>query len=210
MKFKNFLGPLIVLSFISVSACNDNASEQSENTAADMQVQTEKNQNIDSMNNEESEEVHLQHNKAIAVIHPTQGNDVKGTVTFTRESNAIKIVADLEGLSSGKHGFHVHEFGDCSSADGKSAGGHFNPSNEKHGAPEDQERHAGDFGNTEADASGKAHYERIDEHISLSGANSVIGRAVIIHKGTDDLKSQPSGDAGSRVACGVIGIAEEP
>ena len=146
--------------------------------------------------------------KAIAVIHPTEGNEAYGTVTFTKVDTGIQIVADIEGLSPGKHGFHIHEYGDCSAPDATSAGGHFNPDNTKHGAPDDMTRHVGDLGNLDADEAGSAHYERIDSFISFSGPHSIIGLAVVIHAGEDDFTSQPTGNAGPRVACGVIGIAE--
>lgn len=146
--------------------------------------------------------------KAVAVLHPTEGNDVHGIVTFIKATEGIKIVADVEGLSPGKHGFHIHEYGDCSAPDGTSAGGHFNPEGMPHGAPTDIKRHVGDLGNLEADSEGKAHYERIDNHISFSGSHSIVGLAVIIHAGEDDFASQPTGNAGARVACGVIGVAK--
>lgn len=146
--------------------------------------------------------------KAIAVLHPTQGNDVHGVVTFTKVDNGIKIVADIQGLTPGKHGFHIHEYGDCSAPDATSAGGHFNPDNKKHGGPEMAERHVGDIGNVTADAQGNTHYEWTDNLMSFSGAHSIIGRGVIVHSGEDDLVTQPTGNAGSRVACGVIGIAK--
>ena len=145
--------------------------------------------------------------KAIAVLHPTEGNTVQGVVTFTKVANGIKIVADVEGLTPGKHGFHIHQWGDCSSGDGKSAGGHFNPDNVAHGGPDAKVRHVGDLGNLEADESGKAHYERVDTMIAFFGKHSIIGRGIIVHSGEDDLSSQPTGAAGSRLACGVIGIA---
>jgi Cu-Zn family superoxide dismutase len=145
--------------------------------------------------------------RAIAVLHPTRGSEAHGTVTFDRADGGITISADIERLAAGEHGFHVHEFGDCSAPDGTSAGGHFNPDSAQHGAPTDQERHVGDLGNITADPSG-AHYERTDDVIAFEGAHSIIGRAVIVHAGEDDLTSQPSGDAGARVACGVIGIAK--
>jgi len=146
--------------------------------------------------------------KAICILYPTQGNNVSGTITFTQTEQGVKVVADLQGLSKGKHGFHIHEFGDCSSADGMSAGGHYNPEGKSHGAPMDMSRHMGDMGNLEADESGRAHLEYTDATILLKGANSIIGRSVIVHKNEDDLKSQPSGNAGPRVACGVIGTAK--
>ena len=146
--------------------------------------------------------------RAICVLYPTQGNSVTGTITFTWVAEGIKVAADLQGLTKGKHGFHIHEFGDCSSTDGSSAGGHFNPAGMTHGAPMDMSRHAGDMGNLEADDSGKAHLEYIDKVITFEGVTSIIGRSIIIHKGEDDLKTQPTGNAGARVACGVIGIVK--
>jgi superoxide dismutase, Cu-Zn family len=146
--------------------------------------------------------------KAIAVLHPTKGSNVEGTVTFTRSGDEIKIVADVTGLTPGKHGFHIHEFGDCSSPDGKAAGGHFNPSNNPHAGHDAAQRHEGDMGNLDADSSGKAHLELTDKMMMMSGEKSIIGRGVIVHEKADDLKSQPTGDAGGRLACGVIGIAK--
>lgn len=146
--------------------------------------------------------------KAIAVLHPTEGSKVQGTVTFTKTGDAIKIVADFTGLTPGKHGFHIHEFGDCSAPDGTAAGGHFNPTNNPHAGHDAEARHAGDLGNIEADASGKARLELTDKMMTMSGEKSIIGRGFIVHEKADDLKSQPTGDAGGRVACGVIGIAK--
>jgi Cu-Zn family superoxide dismutase len=145
--------------------------------------------------------------KAVAVLHPTEGSDVHGMVTFTEVADGIEIIADVQGLSPGKHAFHIHDYGDCSVPDATSAGGHFNPEGMPHGAPTDIERHVGDLGNLEADSEGKAHYERIDNHISFSGSHSIVGLAVIIHAGEDDFVSQPTGNAGARIACGVIGVA---
>lgn len=144
--------------------------------------------------------------KAICVLHPTKGNDVSGTVTFSQQGNEVKIVADIEGLAPGKHGFHIHEFGDCSAPDGTSAGGHFNPENVQHGGPNDAKRHVGDLGNIESSEDGTAHLEITDSMVNLNGEHSVIGRAIIVHAGEDDLTSQPTGAAGARVACGVIGL----
>lgn len=146
--------------------------------------------------------------KAIAVLHPASGSNVAGTVTFTAAGDGVKVVADLTGLTPGKHGFHIHEFGDCSDPKAASAGGHFNPTSHQHGAPDASDRHAGDLGNIEADASGKAHLELTDKAMKLAGAESIVGHAIIVHEKADDLKTQPTGDAGGRLACGVIGIAK--
>ncbi|HSB04085.1 MAG TPA: superoxide dismutase family protein [Thermodesulfobacteriota bacterium] len=146
--------------------------------------------------------------KAVVVLSPTKGSAVSGVVTFTKVEGGVKIVGDVTGLTPGKHGFHIHEYGDCSAADAISAGGHFNPTQMQHGAPDASMRHAGDFGNLEADELGKAHYERVDTVISFEGADSIIGHGVIVHEKADDLTSQPTGNAGARLACGVIGVAK--
>jgi Cu-Zn family superoxide dismutase len=148
--------------------------------------------------------------RAVAVLSPTEGSFVHGTVTFSQEGLGLHVSADIEGLTPGKHGFHIHQFGDLSAPDAKSAGGHFNPDNQRHGSPTDQARHVGDLGNIVADSAGKAHLDWTDTLIKFSGAHNIIGRAVIVHAGPDDLSTQPTGNAGARVACGVIGIAGTP
>ncbi|MGD9556005.1 MAG: superoxide dismutase family protein [Mangrovibacterium sp.] len=148
--------------------------------------------------------------KAICVLQPTKGNKATGVVTFTQSDSGIVVIADIEGLTPGKHGFHIHEFGDLSAPDGTSAGGHFNPENKNHGAPASSMRHVGDLGNLEVGQDGKVHLQIADSVLSLGGRSSVIGRSLVVHAGEDDLKSQPTGDSGARVAYGVIGIAKEP
>ena len=148
--------------------------------------------------------------KAVAVILPLHDSGVRGTVTFIQEGNGVRVVAEITGLSPGKHGFHIHEFGDGTTADGLALGGHFNPGNTMHGGPEDQERHVGDLGNLEADKSGRAKYNRLDTRIALHGRNSIIGRSVVIKEKVDDYKTQPGGGAGQRIAYGIIGISSLP
>ncbi len=148
-----------------------------------------------------------QNSKAVAVLTPTDGHQVHGQVQFENDSQGVKIVANLTGLQPGAHGFHIHQFGDCSAPDGTSAGGHFNPHDKSHGSPEEIDRHAGDLGNIVALDNGHASYERIDQGLTLSGPDSIIGRALIVHAGDDDFKKQPTGGAGGRVACGVINPA---
>jgi Cu-Zn family superoxide dismutase len=146
---------------------------------------------------------------AIAMIEGLGDHKVKGKVTFTQTDEGVEIVGDFTGLQPGKHGFHVHEFGDCSMADGKCAGGHFNPEGMPHAGPDDAKRHVGDLGNLEADGQGHATYKRTDSMIKLSGPHSVIGRALIVHAKPDDFKTQtPPGNAGDRIGCGVIGIGD--
>ncbi|MEX1012394.1 MAG: superoxide dismutase family protein [Waddliaceae bacterium] len=141
---------------------------------------------------------------ARAVLSPTEGNQVKGEVIFSKMNNGVRVIAKVEGLTPGPHGFHIHEHGDCSAPDGTSAGGHYNPTNESHGCTDNQKRHVGDLGNIFADEAGRAYYERVDHVISLTGKHGIIGKAVIIHEKADDCKSEPTGDAGGRLACGVI------
>jgi Cu-Zn family superoxide dismutase len=146
--------------------------------------------------------------KAVAVLHPTQGSKVEGTVAFTREKSGMRVTASLKGLSPGLHGFHIHVFGDCSAADATSAGDHFNPTGMDHAAPAAHKRHTGDLGNIEADLTGKAEYDRVDSVLTFEGPHSILGRGVIVHAQEDDLKTQPTGGAGARVACGVIGVTK--
>lgn len=147
---------------------------------------------------------------ATAVIHPTKGNTVEGLVAFTQKKDGLHIEAIMSGLTPGNHGFHVHEFGDCACDDAVCAGSHFNPTSKMHGAPEDHNRHVGDFGNIIADEQGNVSYEYVDRHATLNGPHSIIGRTVIVHADADDLVTQPSGNAGGRVGCGVVGIAQTP
>ena len=145
--------------------------------------------------------------RAVAVLRPTAGYEASGRVSFSPVGGAVRIDADLDGLSPGEHGIHVHEFGDCSAPDAASAGGHFDPEGIPHAGPDSVERHVGDLGNLTADSTGAAHFERVDALVALDGPRSILGRAIVVHAAADDLTSQPSGAAGDRVACGVIGIA---
>ena len=141
---------------------------------------------------------------ARAELNPTANSKVQGTVDFYETAKGTKVVVHVTGLTPGLHGFHIHEKGDCSAPDAMSAGGHFNPGGMKHGGPGDAMRHAGDFGNITADAAGVAKVEFLDHHLVFEGAASIIGRGVIVHAKPDDLTGQPAGNAGPRVACGVI------
>ena len=151
---------------------------------------------------------------AIAVIQHTAGNDTVGIVTFTATDGGIKVVADIAGLTPGKHGFHIHEFGDVSdSVKAMSSGGHFDPAGtHQHALIPPKEsvggHHAGDMGNLVADGAGKAHLEVTLDGVTLMGpVNPIVGRAVIVHAKPDD-GGQPAGNAGDRVGEGVIGIAK--
>jgi Cu-Zn family superoxide dismutase len=147
---------------------------------------------------------------ATAEIQPTKGYTAHGTVTFIQATGGVHVTVELQGLEPGKHGFHIHENGDCSAPDASSAGGHYNPTGQPHGARLDAERHVGDLGNVIADSAGDVMTDFIDSVITLEGEYSIVGHAVIVHANADDLTSQPSGNAGPRVGCGVIELDEQP
>jgi Cu-Zn family superoxide dismutase len=142
---------------------------------------------------------------AVADLAPTKGNTAAGTVTFTQKGDKVVVVAKVSGLAPGAHGFHVHEKGDCSSGDGMSAGGHFNPHGKPHSYPTVEDRHAGDMPMLAADAAGNAVMTAELDVITVGGgAADVVGKGVIVHKDPDDFKTQPTGNSGARLACGVI------
>lgn len=143
--------------------------------------------------------------KAQAVLKAAKGTKQKGMIHFTDEGGGqMKLDVMLEGLKPGPHGFHIHEVGDCSGKDFASAGGHFNPTHMKHGAP-GKDSHVGDLGNVTVDRKGKVSTTLIAEGVDLgAGPHGIIGKSVIVHQGKDDLKSQPAGNSGPRVLCGVI------
>lgn len=148
-------------------------------------------------------------NELVAAVVSTEGSACRGVVRFTQVQGGVKVVAEIQGLNpSAQHAFHIHEFGDATASNGTSAGGHYNPQGHDHGRPEDTVRHAGDLGNLQADANGKARYERLDTGFTLAGLhNPIIGRSVIIHAGQDKF-TQPVGDAGARIGIGIIGVAK--
>jgi len=153
--------------------------------------------------------------KAICVLAAGSSSAVTGTITFTQEnpSDSTIITGQLKGLAPGNHGFHIHQFGDYTNGC-MSAGGHFNPAGKSHGGPSDEERHAGDLGNIIAGDDGVANVEIKDCQVPLIGENSVIGRSLVVHEKEDDLgkgnneESLKTGNAGPRLACGVIGVTK--
>ena len=144
---------------------------------------------------------------AQAELKPTQGNTASGWVRFEQRGSGVLVTAEVRGLkANSEHGFHVHEKGDCSAPDATSAGGHFNPGGSPHAHYLQGARHAGDMTNLMADASGVARYSYTSDMLSVAGgaANGVIGRAVVVHRDPDDYRSQPAGNSGPRIACGVV------
>jgi len=158
--------------------------------------------------------------KAVCKLEGSTGvgeNKVQGIITFKQNVNdptsITHVSGEVSGLAAGKHGFHIHQFGDYSNGC-TSTGGHFNPDGKVHGGPCDEARHAGDLGNIIADDKGVAKVELKDAQIPLTGVNSIIGRAIVVHADEDDLgkggyeDSKTTGHAGARLACGVIGITK--
>ena len=142
---------------------------------------------------------------ASATLAPTAGNTASGSVTFTQKGDKVTVSAKLSGLAAGGHGFHIHEKGDCSAPDGMSAGGHFNPTGKPHGSPDAADHHAGDLPMLQAYASGNASLTADLGGLTIgTGATDIVGKSVILHKDADDYKTQPTGNSGARIACGVI------
>ena len=158
---------------------------------------------------------------AVCVLTPTEGNTAAGKLTFTQVPDGILIEGTVTGLNPGqKHAYHIHQFGDISAADGTATGGHYNPAGVDHGLPADGSHgdhhhavatggHAGDLGNLQADETGTAVVDVTFSNLTMAGNNAIIGRAIIVHAG-EDTGAQPTGEAGPRIAQGVIGIAAEP
>jgi Cu-Zn family superoxide dismutase len=147
--------------------------------------------------------------KAIGQLIPTTKTQstVKGTVTFTKTSSGIHVHGEISGLTPGEHGFHVHEFG-VWNEDGMASGGHFNPTGAPHASHSSEKRHVGDMGNIKADENGNATVDLDDDQMTFEGLTSILGRGLVVHAKADDLKSQPSGDAGGRLAVAIIGVAK--
>ena len=146
--------------------------------------------------------------RAVAVLHPAKDGKVEGTLTFAHAADGVKVSGRISGLAPGAHGFHIHEFGDCSAADFSSAGGHYNPMGHQHAGPPEPRRHIGDMGNIQAGDDGVATVDYTDARLRFEGAHGILGRGVIVHANPDDFKTQPTGNAGGRLACGVIGVAK--
>jgi superoxide dismutase, Cu-Zn family len=145
---------------------------------------------------------------AIAEMNPASGSEVRGLATFVQTDKGVTMTLELSGLKpNGVHALHLHEFGDCSAPDATSAGGHWNPTKERHGERHGtDEFHRGDIDNIEADGQGRARYEITVEDWTIGGdpATDILGKSVIVHMDEDDFETQPTGDAGDRISCGAI------
>lgn len=144
--------------------------------------------------------------RASATLEPTKGSSVSGSATFVETGGKVRVTANVTGLKpNGEYGFHIHEAGDCSSGDGMSTKGHFNPYGKPHAHAAMNERHAGDLPSVKSDAAGNARVTADLDVITVSaGPASVVGRGLIVHAQPDDFKTQPTGNAGARSACAVI------
>lgn len=140
-----------------------------------------------------------------ARLEPRSGSTVTGTVVFSPVGENTRVQATVRGLTPGEHGFHVHEAGDCSAPDASSAKGHFNPTGKGHGHHTAADHHAGDLPNLIADKDGNAKYDVEVSRLHIAtGPVGIIGRSIVVHADPDDYRSQPAGNSGKRVACGVI------
>ena len=143
---------------------------------------------------------------AVALLQPRSGSNVSGNIKFTQIGDVVRVTGEITGHSKGPKGFHIHEKGDCSDDKGMRTGGHFTPTGHKHGGPYDPVKHSGDLGNVVFNAQGvaKVNFTVGDISVRRDRADGIIGRAVIVHAAADDFKTDPTGNAGARVACGVI------
>jgi superoxide dismutase, Cu-Zn family len=141
---------------------------------------------------------------AVVKLSPASGSNARGEVTFTQQDKGVQVVGNFTGLHMGEHAFHIHEKGDCSAPDATSAGGHFNPTSKPHGARDAAERHVGDLGNFKVDPYGMGRVNFVDQTLSLSGPNSIVGKAVIVHEKADDFTTQPTGNAGVQLVTACV------
>jgi len=194
---KIFKIELALLALLAVFSCKEVKKEASE-----------AKEEVEELMDEAKEEMNDEDTVVKFMLEPKSDSNVKGEVTFTQDDDEVEMVAMLSGLSEGEHAIHIHQTADCTAADGSSAGGHWNPTNEPHGKWGASEGyHKGDIGNFTADADGNAKVEFETEEwcIGCDDENkNILGKGVIVHQGVDDYTSQPSGAAGARVSCAGI------
>lgn len=186
----NFATLALAVLFLSLSACNTGTKQADEDQSGSTEQEAQ---------DEEA--------TARATMEPASGSNVSGEVTFTEENGSVRMELSVENLPAGEHAIHLHEHGDCSAEDASSAGGHWNPTMKPHGKRGSGSAfHKGDIDNMSVGDDGKGTLNMTIEGWSIGGPDStnIVGKSVIIHEKADDFTSQPSGDAGSRISCGVI------
>lgn len=192
MKRLSFMFVAVFALTMITSCKNDKKQNESETVNTEMPRETQ---------NKEAKKLKV-------ALEAKSDSKVEGDAVFTEEDGAVTMVVVLSGLTEGEHAIHIHENADCSSADGSSAGGHWNPTNQPHGKWGSTDGyHKGDIGNLNADANGNATLTMTTDEWCLDCSDSnknLIGKAIIVHEGVDDFKTQPTGDAGGRVSCGGI------
>ena len=195
--WQNLIGLTVVVALVGFAACSDTGTDSHGHSG-------------DGDHAKAHEAMWKDVTRAVAVVVPTDGNNVTGTFTFEQQDGGVRVSGSVTGLTPGqKHGFHIHEFGDLTSADGTAQGGHYNPEGHDHALPNGEARHAGDLGNLEANDAGEASFDMTFDNITIAGMkNPIIGRGLIIHAQPDD-GGQPTGNAGARIGQGVIGIAKQ-
>jgi Cu-Zn family superoxide dismutase len=190
---------LFVLSLMLATACKKEKK--------DVEVETETEENVTNTESADTSRAEAT-DKIIVLLDSKSGSTAKGNVVFRQRSNTVSMTAVFSGLEEGTHAVHLHEKSDCSSDDGSSAGGHWNPTAQPHGEWGDEAGyHKGDIGNFTVNANGTGTITFVTDEWCIGcndDAKDIIGKSVIVHQGTDDFKSQPSGAAGSRVSCGGI------
>ncbi|MDR9456062.1 MAG: superoxide dismutase family protein [Salegentibacter sp.] len=188
---------LVIFASIAIIGCKNDKKEEDKTT-----TDSEMNSTMDDM--EEENEIR----KATATMSPNNNSNLGGEVVFTQENGEVSMTALITGLPEGEHAIHIHEFGDCSMEDGSSAGGHWNPTDEKHGKWGDPEGyHKGDIGNFTTDSNGNGTITMTTDEWCIGCGDEekdILGKSIIVHDGVDDFTSQPAGNAGTRVGCGVI------
>ena len=143
--------------------------------------------------------------RAVSVLQAKSGSNIQGSISFTQSGNNILVTGTFSGLTpNSEQGIHIHEFGDCSALDASSAGGHYNPNSTRHGKHDSLSSHAGDMPNLKVDANGNSYYQASLNHFSLVGEHNIIGKSVVVHRNKDDYVTQPAGNSGERIGCGII------
>lgn len=204
MKRMNVLASAVLAMSLVTGGCESSDKHDEKATASKQDSPQREKETMQAMADAKQAVATLGPSKA-ATTQPAE-NNVSGTVTFVEmPDNAVRVVAEVKGLKpNSTHGFHIHEKGDLSAPDLSSAGAHYNPTGHKHGGPMSPMKHVGDLGNLTADAQGNAKLEATIDNASLTGENSLVGKSVLVHAAADDLKTDPSGNSGARIAGGVI------